>query len=336
MDKMKELDRAIASEKDPKTLDRLRAVRSIRRFGISVADMANHYDVTEKTIRNWLKRFDEDGPSGMGNLPKSGRPPAVKISRMKKIAKRLFDKGELTTASLRDEIHRKTGTKFHLSYVRRTLRRFDFTAKLPDIVHANAASDDECAAWYRRNMRRIRYYRKRGFKIGVQDEAIISESGKAHRKLWAPRGIKLRTVITGRRNKKILYGVLYDNGDQMFRFKDQFNGDMFLQFLRELLRKTEKVFLIIDGARQHSTKKVKEFLRENKHRLVLCTLPPASPHMSCTEKGWSILRGATEARRSYASLAEKKADMSKYVRTKRFNLDPYAFLARRMGPGKYI
>ena len=54
MDKMKELDRTIASEKDPKTLDRLRAVRSIRKFGIGVADMANHYDVTEKTIRNWL------------------------------------------------------------------------------------------------------------------------------------------------------------------------------------------------------------------------------------------------------------------------------------------
>ena len=67
---MKELDRAIASEKDPKTLDRLRAVRSIRKFGISVANMANHYDVTEKTIRNWLKRFDKNGSGGMATLPK--------------------------------------------------------------------------------------------------------------------------------------------------------------------------------------------------------------------------------------------------------------------------
>lgn len=255
---------------------------------------------------------------------------------MKKIAKRLFDKGELTTAALRDEIHRKTGTKFHLSYVRRTLRKFDFTAKLPDTVHADAASDDECDEWFRRTMRRIRYFRERGFEIGIQDEAIISESGKARRKLWVPRGLKLRVVITGRRNKKILYGVLFDNGDQMFRFKDKFNGDAFLQFLRELLRKKEKVFLIVDGARQHFTKKVKAFLRENKKRLVLCTLPTASPHMSIMEKGWSILRGATEARRSYASLAEKVADMSKYVRTKRFNLDMYAYLARRLEAGKYI
>lgn len=336
MDKMKELDRAIASEKDPKTLERLRAVRAIRKFDHSVLEMARHYDVTDKTIRNWLRRFDKDGPAGMKNLPKSGRPPAVKMTKIKRIAKRLFEKGDLTTATLRDAIHRETGAKFHESYVRRTLRRLDFTSKLPDTVHAEAASDEECDRWYRTTMKRIRRWRRRGFAICIQDEAIISMFGKARRRRWTPRGTKLRMYYTGRRDKKILYGVQFDDGSQIFRFKDKFNSDSFIQFLAEVIRKKGKVFMILDGAPQHFSKKAREFLRKHKRKIILCALPAASPHMSWMEKIWSISKGATEATRSYSSLEEKIAHMSEYLRTTRFSVSIYPYLMRRLGSGNYI
>lgn len=110
----------------------MRAVRGVRKFGHSADDMGRHYDVSGRSIRNWLGRFDERGAAGLQNRPKSGRPPAVNMSRMKNIAKHMSDRGELTTAAFRDEVHRKTGTKFHLSYARRVLRKFGFAANLPD------------------------------------------------------------------------------------------------------------------------------------------------------------------------------------------------------------
>lgn len=333
---MDELDRAIRSEKDPKARDRLRAVRGVRKFGYSVAEVARYNDVSTKTVRNWLNRYDEVGSGNMQDLPKSGRPAVVTIAQVKKIARRLFEKGDLTTASLQDALHRKTGTRFHESYVRKLLRKIDFTSKLPDMVHAKAASDDECETWYHRTIRRINYYLRRGFVGGIEDEAIISMIAKGRRRRWGPRNVKLRLVTTGSRKKKIGYLTIFGDGKHFFRFKEKFNSDTFIEYLSELMRKYKKVFLIVDGAKQHFSAKVQEFVRKQKGNLILWPLPTASPHMSCVEKGWSILRGATEAKQSYMSFEEKIADMSNFFRTTRLNLNMYDYLGRRLGPGKYI
>lgn len=73
-----ELDRAIRSEKVPEARERLRAVRGVRQLGYSVAEMARYCDVAERTVREWLGRFDEEGPGGASNMPRRGRPPARK------------------------------------------------------------------------------------------------------------------------------------------------------------------------------------------------------------------------------------------------------------------
>ena len=106
---MSELDRAIKSEKDPKACEQLRAVRAIREFGYSVAEMALYNDVSTKTIRNWLARYDEAGSGGMKNQPTSGRPPAITMKQIQKTAARLLKDGELTTASFQEELRRERG-----------------------------------------------------------------------------------------------------------------------------------------------------------------------------------------------------------------------------------
>lgn len=333
---MDELDRAIRSEKDPKARERLRAVRGVRKFGYSVAEVALYNDVSTKTVRNWLNRYDEAGPDNMQDLPKSGRPAVVTLSQVEKIARRLFKKGDLTTASLQDALHRETGTRFHESYIRKLLRKIDFTSKLPDTVHAKAASDEECDSWYSKTIRKMEYYASRGFIGGIEDEFILSMIAKGRRRRWGPRNVKLRLLTTGSRRKKVGYLTIFDNGRHIFRFKEKFNSDAFIEYLSEVMRKYKKVFLIVDGARQHFSAKVKEFVRKQKGNLILWPLPPASPHMSCVEKSWSNVRGATEAKLSYLSLEEKMADVSKYFRTTKLHLNMYDYLERRLGPGKYI
>ena len=333
---MSELDRAIKSEKDPKARERLRAVRAIREFGYSVADMALYNDVSTKTVRNWLARYDESGSGGMRDQPKSGRPPVITMKQIQRTAERLLKDGELTTASFQEELRRERGVRFHESYVRKLPHRIDFTSKLPDTVHAQAASDEECDRRYGETMKEIERYRRRGFEISIEDEAMISMTAKGRRRMWSPRGEKLRLATTGSRQKKIGYLAIFEDGKHIFRFKEKFNSDSFVEFASEVMRKHGKVFMIVDGAKQHFSKKVEEFVRRQDGNLVIWPLPPASPHMSCVEKGWSIGRGATEAIRSYASFEEKIADVSKFFRTNRLRLNLIGYLERRMGPGRYI
>lgn len=333
---MSELDRAIRSEKDPKARERLMAVRGVRQLGYSVADIARYHGVSAKTVRNWLDRYDEAGSGGMKDQPKSGRPPVIAMKQIRKTATRLFKDGELTTASLQEELHREGGVRLHESYIRKLLHKMGFTSKLPDTVHARAASDEECDLWYGKTMRKIAHYRRRGFAIGIEDEAIISMIAKGRRRMWGPRGEKLRLVTTGSRQKKVGYLMVFEDSKHIFRFKDKFDSDSFIEFASEVLRKRKKVFMIVDGAKQHFSNKVEEFLLKQNGNLIIWPLPPASPHMSCVEKGWSIGRGATEAIRSYMSFEEKIADVSKFFRTNRLDLDLFGYLGRRLGPGIYI
>ena len=89
-------------------------------------DEARRRGVTEKTVRNWLARFDAAGPGGMSDLPRSGRPPVVAASRIEKEARRLLREGRLTPAALQEAVRRRTGARLERPHVRRVLRGLGF------------------------------------------------------------------------------------------------------------------------------------------------------------------------------------------------------------------
>lgn len=122
------LDRAITAEKDPKARERLLAVRAVRVRGRSVRDEARRRGVTDKTVRNWLARFDAAGPGRMADLPRSGRPPIVEPYRVEKEARRLFREGRLTPAALQEAVLRRTGARLEQPHFRRLLRGLGFAS----------------------------------------------------------------------------------------------------------------------------------------------------------------------------------------------------------------
>ena len=67
-------------------------------------------------------------------------------------------------------------------------------------------------------------------------------------------------------------------------FKDRFKTDVFLDFLRRLIRQAQrKVFLIVDGHPVHRAKKVKKWLEKHKDRVRMFFLPPYSPELNPDE-----------------------------------------------------
>ena len=143
-------------------------------------------------------------------------------------------------------------------------------------------------------------------------------------------------MATGSRQKKIGYLAIFGDGRHIFRFKDKFNPDSLVESASEAMRKHEKALMIVDGAKQHFSNKVEEFVLRQNGNLVVWPPPPASPHMSCVEKGGSIGRGAAEAVRSCTSFEEKIAGVSKFFGTNRLRLNLVGHLGRRIGPGRCI
>ena len=67
-------------------------------------------------------------------------------------------------------------------------------------------------------------------------------------------------------------------------FKKRFCGDVFLKFLRRLVRQSKrKIFLIIDGHPVHRAKKIKKWIDKNIDHIRLFFLPGYSPELNPDE-----------------------------------------------------
>jgi hypothetical protein len=88
-------------------------------------------------------------------------------------------------------------------------------------------------------------------------------------------------TTTGSHQRTCVFGTLTMDSKQLFRQYDLFNQDTFLDYLKQVKKKLGKVVMFTDRARQHQSKKVKEYLEENKDSVRIFYLPKGSPDICC-------------------------------------------------------
>ena len=109
---------------------------------------------------------------------------------------------------------------------------------------------------------------------------------------WAPVGKTPIVRTTGARFGVNIISAISPRGEMEFMItKGKFNSDVFIEFLSRLIRyKRNKVFLVVDGHPAHKSKKVINFIENNKERLQLFILPPYSPELNPDELVWNTLK----------------------------------------------
>ncbi len=88
------------------------------------------------------------------------------------------------------------------------------------------------------------------------------------------------------------------------------------------------MFLIVDNLRAHKTKIIREFLRQNKHRLQINFFPPYSPEYNPIEQCWKAIKKDLIACRLFLSPNELGDRVKDYFKEKHFfNLRLERFLS---------
>jgi transposase len=107
-----------------------------------------------------------------------------------------------------------------------------------------------------------------------------------------------------------------------------FNQDTFLDYLKQIKKRFGKVVMFTDRARQHQSKKVLKYLEENKDSLRILYFPNGSPEFNAVEECWRQGKYDLLVSKYYPGLNDLKSSISKYYRTRRFNLDIIKYLLR--------
>jgi putative transposase len=131
-------------EKDPKVKERLLLVIRVR------CDNQIPYRVVKEMNRSnpwaldWLKRYDEEGITGLKDRTKSGRKPELPEEIEYEIKTILRENNHgWTTKQIEELILRESGIKYHYAHIYRIVKKWGFKQKVPRKVHVNTASTEE-------------------------------------------------------------------------------------------------------------------------------------------------------------------------------------------------
>ena len=328
MNNTNELGEAIKQEKDTKVNKRLIAVNMVRTAGCTTAQVATGMEVTQRSVQQWLERFDKYGIEGLRDLPHEGRPPLIPHKVVIKKAIQLCKMGKLNPKKLQRKLRDSHRIKYSLCQLRKILKDYEFSAKHATQTYAHASSKSTCTRWTNNTMDLISRLKRRGFRVVIQDESIFVYDSKNGRKYWSEKGERILVKSTGGHKRRVAYGALADDGLQLFRMYEKFDAITFVEYLEEMRLKWGKVLAITDNAKQHSASVVQEYLSKHGKDVVLHYLPPGSPHLSAIEECWRQAKYATVHSEYYETEDEMWDTVSEYFRTTRFGLDIYRYLER--------
>ncbi|MGH7427534.1 MAG: transposase [Candidatus Methylomirabilaceae bacterium] len=124
-----------------------------------------------------------------------------------------------------------------------------------------------------------------------EDEACFQQEGTTRRS-WAKRGKGFTVYHHPCKRRSKFFGAVSVSPRPKWAFRKArtFNASTFQAFLEDVLRVFGRVCMILDNVAYHKAKKLRPFLRANRHRLWLYSLPAYSPDLNAAEPVWRETR----------------------------------------------
>jgi transposase len=306
---------------------RNRAVHAVL-DGMSQVEAARVFGVHPNAVNRWIKRYREGGWDGLSERRRGRRPgeqPALSPPQQQEVVAlvRETTPDELGLAGFlwtREAIAELIAQRYGLGLARTTvgayLRGWGFSPQKPQ--HRALEQDPVAVArWLSEEYPAIRAQAKREGGVVLWLDEMGVRSDAAAGRSWAPVGQTPVIKRTGKRFRVNMLSAISNAGMLRFRlFVGSFNGPVFIDFLRRLLRDCEgrKVHLIVDGHPVHHAKLVSAWVGQHAERIELHFLPGYSPELNPVELLNHDVKANAAGRRRPRSAGELREELHGYLR----------------------
>ena len=272
---------------------RRKAVKAVL-GGMKQVEAAKVLGVTRQAIGKWLKAHRQGGLKTL-KAKRQGRPRGGSLLgwQSAQIAKSVVDRcpDQLkmpfylwTREAVGQLIERRFGVRLSVWTVGRYLARWGFTPQKP-MRRAFEKNPEAVHRWLDEKYPAILKQAKQekadiywGDEMGMRSDHTVGRS-------YGRRGQTPVILGTGVRFGCNMISAITNKGQLNFMvFKQRFKANVFEEFLRRLVRQSErKVFIIVDGHPVHRSGKVKKWLNKNEKHIRLFFLPSYSPELNPDE-----------------------------------------------------
>ena len=299
---------------------RMRAVKAVL-DGDTQTKVADIFSVSRGAVAKWVKIYREKGLRGL-KAKKQGRPSSIQLKpwqaalTVRSITDKLPDQLKLpfalwTREAVKGLIKLKFGIGISLSTVGRYLKRWGFTPQKP-AKRAIEQDSEQVRQWLDNEYPAIKQQAKEeSAEIHWGDEMGARSDHQAGRTY----GRKGQTPIiphTGKRFGCNMISTITNRETLRFMvFSKRFNADMFITFLRRLVKSAgRKVYLIVDRHPVHRSGKVERWLDKHKEQILMFFLPSYSPELNPDE----LLNNDVKSNAVGRKRVDNKVDLVKNIR----------------------
>lgn len=192
--------------------------------------------------------------------------------------------GLWTREAVQQLIEMRFGIELSRWQVGRYLKDWGYTPQKP-ISKAFEQKPEKVKEWLEKEFPTIKKRAKKEKGIIYYGDETGMRSDHQAGKSYAPKGQTPVIKKTGKRFSLNMISAISNQGHLQFMVLDgRFNSEVFKTFLQQMIKYSRhKIFFITDGHPAHKTKKLNEWLAENKNRIEVFFLPPYSPELNPQE-----------------------------------------------------
>lgn len=264
--------------------------------GVDIPTIAACYDVTERSIRNWVKRFEQEGEDGLNDKPRSGRPVKLPPEQAAELKAKIAAENQRvwTARHVYFTLVTVYAVCYSVKYLPQFLRRLGLS--FHKAMHELSRRDSEKRREWIQTRLPVIYAAQiaAGWRIFFQDEVGFQTEGTLAY-TWGPKGQQTKIKNYGRHGRVNLIGA-FELGTAIFygvltSFK--VTARRFRRFICHLKRemRTDKILLICDNASFHKAKWLQAWYAEQTAWLRVEFLPAYSPDFNPIERLWRWFKG---------------------------------------------
>lgn len=278
-------------------------------------EIAQILDVSERHVMAVKKVYAENGIAGIKPKTrgrKTGEKRILTPVHEREIMQIIVDKNPeqlklkgcmWTRNNIRDLIFQKYKIDIKLSTLGYYLSRWGFSVQRP-VKRAYKQDEKQIDQWLNDEFPGItERANAENADIFFGDETGIQNTAN-YLKGYAPKGKTPVVRVESKKMKINMLSAISKRGKMRFMlYKDNMTSEKLIDFLRRLVRDTDKkVFLILDNLRVHHAKKVMAWIENHKDEIEIFYLPPYAPEYNPDELVNSDLK------RSVGSLGMPKTE----------------------------
>ena len=302
---------------------RCKAIKAVLE-GKRQVEVAKVLGVTRQAVGKWVQAYRKGGEKAL-KAKKRGRPKGGLLLSWQaaQIAKAVVDHHPeqlrlpfclWTREAVAQLIERRFGIRVSVWTTGRYLARWGFTPQKP-VRRAYERNPEAVRRWLEEEYPLIRRQAKTekatiywGDEMGLRSDDTAGRS-------YGLRGHTPVVPGTGKRFGCNMILAITNQGQLNFMvFTDRFESNVFLEFLRRLVRQSKReVFLIVDGHPVHRSKKVTGWIKKKADHIRLFYLPGYSPELNPDEMLNQDVKSNAVGRKRVRHLKELIANTRSYL-----------------------